>query len=556
MNDRLNDEIRLKGVPISPGVAVAKACLFNDARHNRLTPVLIAEHEVDAEIVRLQRAIESAGLRLDEIRDRVARELGASEAEIFVAQKMMVDDRSLTDKMIAAIRVDKAGAEMAVMTVMDGYETRFRALDNEYLRERASDMGEVKRRLLDALAATRPGLRCEGAAHCERGRERVVVAAELTPSLTVDIDTDHLRGFVTEHGGATSHAAILARALGVPAVTGLPGIHSRVACGTELLVSGDTGEVFLWPRPETIARFQRQLAASAAPVEAVEPVPGLRVMANISVVSEAALARRLKAEGIGLYRTEFEFMALGRILTEEEQYQRYAALLKAMEGQPVYVRLLDLGGDKPAPYLDLPAEANPALGLRGARLLARRPDLLRTQARAIARAAALGPIHVTYPMIVDVEQFRSLRAVFAEAVSDLPAAPIRHGVMLEVPAACLNADALLREADYGSIGTNDLYQYVFAIDRNNELLADDFRLDHPVFWDLLAAVVAAAGRQGKPLSVCGEMAGWPAYALRMRAIGITTVSVSTRLVSVVRRTIAGGEAGAGGSIVAKPSGNR
>ena len=543
MSDRADTEICLKGLPISPGVSQAKVCLFNEARHNRLTPVLIDPQEADAEIARLDRAIKAAGAYLDEIRARVAREMGTAEAEIFGAQKMMVDDPSMGAKMIAAIRLHNAGAEMAVMTVMDGYETRFRALDNEYLRERASDFGEVKRRILDALAETRPGLRCEGAAHCERGHERVVVAAELTPSLTVDFDTEHLKGFVTEHGGATSHAAILARALGIPAVTGLPGIHSRVACGTEILVSGDTGEVFLWPRPETVARFHRQLAAAAAPLEAVAPVPGMRVMANISVVPEAALARRLKAEGIGLYRTEFEFMALGRVLTEDEQYQRYAALIKAMDGQPVYVRLLDLGGDKSAPYLDLPVEANPALGLRGARLLARRPDLLRTQARAIARAAALSPVHVTYPMIVDVEQFRSLRAAFAEAVADLPAARILHGAMLEVPAACLNADALLREADYGSIGTNDLYQYVFAIDRNNELVASDFRLDHPVFWDLLASVVAAAKRQGKPLSVCGEMAGWPAYAVRMRDLGIETVSVSTRLVSVVRRTLAGEGAG-------------
>lgn len=537
MSDHADAEIRLKGLPISPGVSLSRVCLFNESRHNRLTPVMVTADEVDGEIARLKRAIEAAGARLEEIRARVAREMGPVEAEIFVAQKMMVDDHSLAAKMVEAIGVGKAGAEKAVMTVMDSYETRFRALDNEHLRERATDFGEVKRRILDALAETRPGLRCEGADHCQRGHERVVVAVELTPSLTVDLDTESLKGFVTEHGGATSHAAILARALGIPAVTGLPGIHSMVACGTELLVSGDTGEVFLWPRPETIARFHRQLAASAAPLEAVEPVPGLRVMANISVVSEAALARRLKAEGIGLYRTEFEFMALGRVLTEDEQCQRYAALLKAMNGQPVYVRLLDLGGDKPAPYLDLPAEANPALGLRGARLLARRLDLLRAQARAIARAAALGPVHVTYPMIVDVEQFRALRGAFLEAVADLPPARILHGVMLEVPAACLNADALLREADYGSIGTNDLYQYVFAIDRNNELVADDFRLDHPVFWDLLAAVVAAAGRQGKPLSVCGEMAGWPAYALRMRALGIETVSVSTRLVSVVRRTL-------------------
>lgn len=540
MSAHETEEVRLKGLPISPGVSVAKACLFNESRHNRLTPVRVAEHEVEREIERLQRAVVDAGARLDGIGERVAREVGPAEAEIFVAQRMMVDDRTLHAEMIAAIRTERAGAEMAVMSILDAYEARISALDNEYLRERASDIGEIKRRLLDELAQTRPGLSCEGADHCERGRERIVVAAELTPSLTVDLDSDRLRGFVTEHGGATSHAAILARALGIPAVSGVAGVHGLVACGTEMLLNGDTGEVILWPRPETVAAFQRRLAASAAPLNAIDPVPGLCVMANISVVSEAAMARRMKAEGIGLYRTEFEFMALGRVLTEDEQFQRYAALVKAMAGDPVYIRLLDLGGDKPAPYLGISAEANPALGLRGARLLERHGDLLRTQARAIARASVLGPIHVTYPMIVDVEQFLALRSAFMAAVEGLEVGRLFHGVMLEVPAACLNADALLREADYGSIGTNDLYQYLFAIDRNNELVSGDFRLDHPVFWDILAGVVAAARRQGKPLSVCGEMAGWPEYALRMQAIGITTVSVSTRLIPVVRRTVAGG----------------
>ena len=535
MSNAGNCEIRLRGVPISPGVALARVCLFNDARHNRLTPVLVADHEIEGEIARLDRAVEQAGARLAEIQGRVAREIGPAEAEIFAAQKMMVDDRELNARMIAAIRTDKAGAEMAVMAVLDAYEARIAALDNAYLRERASDFGEVKRRLLDALAETRPGLRCEGASHCARGRERIVVAAEFTPSLTVDLDTERLCGFVTERGGATSHGAILARALGVPAVSGVAGIHSLAACGTELLVNGDTGEVVLWPRPETVACHAARLAGTAAPVEVVAPVPGFRVMANISVVSETALVRRVRAEGVGLYRTEFEFMALGRLLTEDEQFERYAALIKAMGELPVYIRLLDIGGDKPAPYLALPAEANPALGLRGARLLLQRTDLLQTQARAITRAAALGLVHVTYPMIVDVEQFRKLRASFDAATAGLPAGRLRHGVMFEVPAACLDADALLAEADYGSIGTNDLYQYLFAIDRDSELVARDFRLDHPVFWRMLEAVVAAARRQGKPLSVCGEMAGWPEYALRLRAIGVETVSVSTRLVPVVRK---------------------
>ena len=381
---KANDEIRLKGVPVSPGLAVARVCLFNDARHARLVPVTVRGADRERECARLKKAFEEAAVRLTEVQRKVATEIGPAEGEIFVAQKMMVEDESLRSKMLDAIRDQNAGAEMAVMTVMDSYESRIGALDSEYLRERATDVGEVKRRLLDVLAQTRPGLRCEGKAHCQRGRERVVVGVELTPSMTVDLDTRHLRGLVTEHGGGTSHAAILARALGIPAVSGIQGLHGMVTCGTTILVNGSTGEVIVWPSAETVARAGAT-SRTLAPPRPVAPVRGMQVMANISVAGEVTEAVRMKAEGVGLYRTEFEFMAAGRVLTEDEQFERYAAVVKSMKGQPVYIRLLDIGGDKPAGYLALPAEANPALGFRGARLLLKHPDLVSTQARAIAR---------------------------------------------------------------------------------------------------------------------------------------------------------------------------
>jgi phosphotransferase system enzyme I (PtsI) len=438
--------------------------------------------------------------------------------------------------MMAAIQDDDAGAELAVMSVMDAYEVRISALDNEYLRERATDVGEVKRRLLDVLAKTRPGLKCEGKAHCQRGRGRVVVGGELTPSLTIDLDARKLRGLVTEHGGVTSHAAILARALGIPAVSGIRGVQGLVTCGTEILVNGDTGEVILWPSPERAAKV-RERTAESRDVRPVEPVPALRVMANISVVADVPHAIRMQAEGVGLYRTEFEFMAAGRELSEDEQFERYAAVVKSMKGAPVYIRLLDIGGDKNVDYLDLPAESNPALGFRGARLLLKRPELVSNQARAIARASVFGPVHIIYPMIVDVAQFLLLKDLVAEAVRPVQAGTLWHGVMFEVPSACLDAEQMFKAADFGSIGTNDLYQYLFAIDRDNEFVAWDFRPDHPVFWSLIRGVVRAAEASGKPLSVCGELAGIPEYAARLIDTGVRTVSVNSHLISSVRRTV-------------------
>jgi len=536
--DRSGTEIRLRGIAISPGVAVARVCLFNDSRHNAITPSLVDDADVEHQVGRLLDAIAKAGARLGDLCDKVARDVGTAEAEIFAAQKMMIEDPGIQKKMVAAIRDGKMGPEMAAMRVLDAYEARISALDNAYLRERATDIGEIKRRVLDVLGETRPGLQCEGDGHCSRGRERMVVSAELTPSLTIDLDTAHVRGFVTEHGGVTSHAAILARALGIPAVSGIPGVAGMIACGTEVLVDGDAGEVILWPEAESVERARCRKAAAKS-VTAVAPVAALKVLANISVSGETADAEAMAAEGIGLYRTEFEFMAAGRVLGEDEQFERYVAVVKAMKGKPVYIRLLDIGADKQAPGVVIPQEANPALGFRGARLLLQRPDLVAAQARAIARASAFGPVHVTYPMIADVEQFLALKGMFESAVAQVPRGELRHGVMFEVPAACVEARALLAAADFGSVGTNDLFQYLLALDRNNERVSRDFRPDHAAFWTMLRQVVAAAREAGKPLSVCGELAGWPQYVGRLMEAGIRSVSVSTRLIPAVRKAVAG-----------------
>jgi phosphoenolpyruvate-protein phosphotransferase len=378
-------------------------------------------------------------------------------------------------------------------------------------------------------------LQCAGQPHCQKGHVRIVVAEELTPALTLELDAGHTLGFVTERGGKTSHAAILARALGIPAVTGIHGIHEALTCGTEVLINGNTGEVVVWPSAATRQAMQAvQPLPERAPL-ALPPVAGLQVLANISTAADVAEAQAMLAEGIGLYRTEFEHFAAGRLLTEDEQFAQYAAVLKAMNGRPVTIRLLDIGGDKTAPFFEIPPEPNPYLGFRGGRLLLARPDLLAPQARALARASTFGPLRVLYPMIIDLGQFLELKKRFAEAVRGLDASRVAHGVMFEVPSACLQARELLAVADFASIGSNDLIQYLFAVDRNNERVAYDYSPDRAVFWRLLEDLARAAAAAGKPLSVCGEMAGDPGYCARLIGIGIGTVSVSAKLIPAVRQ---------------------
>jgi phosphotransferase system enzyme I (PtsI) len=530
---RAEGETLLRGVPLSGGIALARACLFDEQRHNQLSVYRIEGQAAEAEVARLTRAMDVVADRLDGLREQVAREVGAAEAEIFVAQRMIVTDSSLREDVYEAIRSRGLNAEPMVAQVLDSYEDRISRVDDEYIKERATDIGEVKRRILDVLRNLTPSLECQGEEHCQRGRERVVVARELTPTLTIDLETEHTRGFVTERGGPGSHAAILARALGIPAVSGIRGVHDRILCGTELLIDGDTGEVVVWPSPERIAALA-PLDGSLPVPRPVGPIDGLEVMASISSCFDVVQASRMMAEGIGLYRTEFESLAERRILSEGEQSDRYASVVKAMRGAPVTIRLLDLGGDKAAPFLGLEKEENPHLGLRGARLLTARPELLGVQARAIARASLHGPVHVMYPMIVDLEQFLELREAFRGAVVGIEYGEIRHGVMFEVPSACLQAREILEHAEFGSIGSNDLVQFLFAIDRDNERVASDYSGDRPAFWLLVDIMVRAAKETGRPLSVCGEMASEPRTLVKLLEHGITSVSVSSRLIPGVR----------------------
>ncbi|HDP34612.1 MAG TPA: phosphoenolpyruvate--protein phosphotransferase, partial [Candidatus Hydrogenedentes bacterium] len=494
---------------------------------------------MSAEVERLHQALRGAAENLDKVVNLVKERVGEVQANIFLAQKMIIEDKTLAREAAEKIEKEHMNAEAACVDVLDSYEARLLEVDDEYLKDRASDIGEARHRILDSFRRQRgdgDGYSARPSDAGTHGTPLIIVAEELTPGETVAFNQENTAGFLTERGGPASHVAILARAMGIPAISGVPALLRKIGPDDHVIINGTTGECIINPARQTLNLYPALGRLAPKRKIAVPKVPGFPVYANINTSNEVELALSMNAEGIGLYRTEFEFILADKVLNEEEQYERYAHVVKRMEGKPVYIRLADLGGDKAAHFLSLPAEENPALGYRGARLLLGQPELLGAQARAIARAAALGPVHVIYPMIVDEQQFLKLRTRFLQSIQGVESGQITHGVMFEVPAACICAENLLQAADFGSIGTNDLVQYLLAVDRDNGLMAADYDSDRPAFWRIIEHIVDAAAQYGRPLSVCGEMGGQPQLLPKLIARRIRCVSVSPRLIGLARLT--------------------
>jgi phosphotransferase system enzyme I (PtsI) len=525
---------RFQGTPLSPGCATARICMFDPSHHQTVSERRIEPARAADEQARVRAALWKVAGQLEEIRQRVEREIGHAEAGIFSAQKMIVEDPGLEKKIMDGIGSRNMDAESAVSEALNAFEDKLLAFDDEYMKERASDFGELRRRLIDVLTGAKPVFACSESG-CRRGNNRIVVTGEITPYLTMELDTGNVLGFVSERGGPTSHAAILARALGIPAVSNIPGIRERVHCGAEILINGDTGEVVLWPSEKTVAgcRAKHSLPLRAPAPE--PPVPGIALMANINMPGDTAFAVEMLAEGIGLYRTEFELMFADRQVTEESLSTGYASVLRAMGEKPVIFRMFDIGGDKQIPSVHVEPEDNPALGLRGARLLLKNKGLFRLQARALAAASRSGTVRLMYPMVATREQFLRLRDVFEDSVRDMRVGRVLHGTMFVVPSACLDADSIFAEADFGSIGTNDLAQYLFAADRNNAEVADDLIVEHPSFIRIIRMLSEAAAARGRELSVCGEMAGNLRYVDILIGAGIRSLSVNPRRIPLVRQ---------------------
>lgn len=541
MNGKIKDryrreERRCRGVPISDGIACGPARLvFRDSR-DYVPHFTVDKAAVAAEKARLAQALSQAAKELDRVIAMVEKRLGRAQANIFAAQQMIILDDALRLEAENLIDSQHINAESACAKVLDVFESRLQEFDNDYLKDRSTDIGEVRRRILDVFRGGRAGA---DAARLQPPADGpcIIVAEELLPGEAVSFNPQNTAGFLTERGGPASHVAILARGMGIPAISGVESLFDCVTSGDQLLLNGTTGEFIVNPTRQSLNLCPNLGRLGALRTHTAPPVPGFPVYANISTAAEVGQALEMDAEGIGLYRTEFEFIQADRVLSESEQYERYAEVMDKMAGKPVYLRLVDLGGDKAARFLNVPQEENPALGFRGARLLLGRPELLAVQARAIARASRHGPIHVVYPMIVDEQQFQRLRALFMSSISGIETGEIRHGVMFEVPSACICAQSLLQAADFGSIGSNDLSQYLFALDRDNGLVAGEYNPDHAAFWSTVKQIAAAAHESDRPLSLCGEIAGRPKYLPKLVAHGIRCVSVSPRLIGLVRITV-------------------
>jgi len=520
---------------MAPGVALGEACFYHAGELARNDACGRGTNEAQ----RMREALATVAEQLQNLARDADAKLGHEAGDVFRAHGMMLDDAGLQRSLMAALEHSDESAQSAVSTNFDRYQDELQAAGTSYLRERAGDVAELKQRLLERLARAAPYLQCGNSGYCRvgecrHGRDHILIAGRLPAGATIQAD-GQTTGFLVESGGPTSHAAILARGLGLPAVSGLRDLDSTIPVNSRILIDGDTGEVFVNPLEQTLASYRQRLTiARRGLLDAIPPVPQLRVMADIERIDDVVEALRVQAEGIGLFRTEIEALVRGQLLNEDEQVTRYAQLLDGFPG-PVYIRLLDLGADKSAAWLDLPPEENPALGCRGARLLLARPQLLRAQARALTRASVRRPIHVIYPMIVGEDQYLRLRGLFAEATADLTGAQLLHGVMFEVPAAILDAKRLFRHIDFGRIGANDLVQYLFAADRTNDTIGHDELYDGQLLWDVIEGLVATAASLNKPLALCGEIAGDARLVPRILRAGIKEVSTHPRRIAAVRR---------------------
>jgi len=530
-------EITLRGTPLSPGIALGKACFYWQAARHPDNAVGSTEDQT----ARLQNALAWMGQRLETLTKKAEARLDQETTDIFRAHRLMLESESLRQQFFDAITLGgRISAERAIESQLTPYQAQLLATDDSYLRERAADLAELEQGLLGCLQGMEPLLRCKDSAACKPnqcllGEAHILVAPELRLGLIIEVDQKTTKGFLVRQGGKNSHAALVARALNIPAVSNIENLNRLVALDASILIDGDSGEVTINPSAGTLRCYRQKIQSDSRPLPVIDPVSELRVLATIDHFSGCRDAIAVQAEGIGLYRTEMEALLEGRLLDEAEQEVRYRATATAMGDKPVYIRLLDFGADKSAPWLALPREENPALGCRGARLLLARPELLRDQARALSRVARHHPIHVIYPTIIDREQYLELRRLFNALTADLTPGRLLHGVMFEVPSACLQVRQLLEVADFGCIGTNDLVQYLFAVDRAHG--DHDNLLDHPVLWSLLEALSKAAAAAGKPLSICGELAGNPNFTRRIIELGIKMVSTCPVRIGAVRRAV-------------------
>ncbi|QZN96673.1 phosphoenolpyruvate-protein phosphotransferase PtsI [Symbiopectobacterium purcellii] len=536
----------ISGILVSPGFAFGNALLLKEDEIVISRKKITAE-DVEQEIERFLSGRAKASAQLEAIKTKAGATLGAEKEAIFEGHIMLLEDEEFEQEIIALIKKDHHSADAAAYSVIENQAKALEELDDEYLKERSADMRDIGKRLLRNIL---------GMPIIDLGdiqEESILIATDLTPSETAQLNLDKVLGFITDLGGRTSHTSIMARSLELPAIVGTTDATQQVKNGDYLILDGVNNKIYQNPTPDVIEQLKALEAQYYAEKDALAKLKDLpaitldghqvEVCANIGNVRDVAGAERNGAEGVGLYRTEFLFMDRDAFPTEEEQFQAYKAVAEAVGAQAVIVRTMDIGGDKDLPYMNLPKEENPFLGWRAIRICLDRKEILHAQLRAILRASVFGKLRIMFPMIISVEEVRALKTELELLKSQLRAEgkafdeSIEVGVMVETPAAAAIANHLAKEVDFFSIGTNDLTQYTLAVDRGNELISHLYNPMSPAVLRLIKQVIDASHAEGKWTGMCGELAGDERATLLLLGMGLDEFSMSAISIPGIKKII-------------------
>ena len=533
------------GIAASPGVVFGKALVLKEEPIVLNTQKISAD-QIDAEVAKFYAGREKTAAQLNSIHEKALRTLGAEKAAIFEGHLMILEDEELEEEILAYLKENLVTADVATNKIIDQQVAVLSEIDDEYLKERAGDIRDIGNRLLRNIL----GMHIVDLGDIQE--ESILVAYDLTPSETAQLNLDKVLGFITDIGGRTSHTSIMARSLELPAIVGTNDITTHVKTGDLVILDAISNQIHINPSETEIAAFkaqQEKLAAEKAELAKLKELPAetldghrIEVAGNIGTIRDVDGVLRNGGESVGLYRTEFLFMDRASLPGEEEQFEAYKEIVEAMEGKQVVLRTMDIGGDKELPYLDLPKEMNPFLGWRAVRIGLTRREILDTQLRAVLRASAFGKLAVMFPMIISVEEIRELKSIVAELKAQLRAEGhafdenLQLGVMVETPSAAVNARHLAKEVDFFSIGTNDLTQYTLAVDRGNEIIAHLYNPLTPSVLNLIKQVIDASHAEGKWTGMCGELAGDVRATALLLGMGLDEFSMSAISVPHVKKT--------------------